>query len=91
LTSRPGSIAAIVSLTARSGFGELLVPYDDDRSIAQKLEGLTFRIDRRTGAIVADDKWRYDMKQDDTTTSLLSASSSSGEVIELYSSSHGKV
>jgi hypothetical protein len=29
LTSPPSSIAAIVSLTSRSGFGDLLLPYDD--------------------------------------------------------------
>jgi hypothetical protein len=55
LTTPPGSIAAIVSLTARSGFGDLLLPYDDTRTIGRKLRGLTFRLDRRTGAIVADD------------------------------------
>jgi hypothetical protein len=67
LTSRPGSIAAIVSLTARSGFGDLLVPYDSERSITAKLRGLTFRLDRRTGAIVADDHG-----YDNVRTSLLS-------------------
>ncbi|KIJ67191.1 hypothetical protein HYDPIDRAFT_25666 [Hydnomerulius pinastri MD-312] len=55
LTSPPGSIAAIVSLTSRSGFGELLLPYDDERRMRENLAGLTFRLDRRTGAIVAEE------------------------------------
>ncbi|KAF8840118.1 hypothetical protein BDN67DRAFT_996927 [Paxillus ammoniavirescens] len=55
LTSPPGSIAAIVSLTSRSGFGELLLPYDDERRMKNNLAGLTFRLDRRTGAIVAEE------------------------------------
>ncbi|KAG9312527.1 hypothetical protein JVU11DRAFT_6922 [Chiua virens] len=55
LTSPPGSIAAIVSLTSRSGFGELLLPYDDERRMADNLAGLTFCLDRRTGAIVAEE------------------------------------
>ena len=55
LTSPPGSIAAIVSLTSRSGFGELLLPYDDERQMRDNLAGLTFRLDRRTGAIVAEE------------------------------------
>lgn len=55
LTSPPGSIAAIVSLTSRSGFGELLLPYDDERRMQDNLAGLTFRLDRRTGAIVAEE------------------------------------
>lgn len=55
LTSRPGSIAAIVSLTSRSGFGELLLPYDDERRMQDNLSGLTFRLDQRTGAIVAEE------------------------------------
>ncbi|KAF9242854.1 hypothetical protein BU15DRAFT_72505 [Melanogaster broomeanus] len=58
LTSPPGSIAAIVSLTSRSGFGELLLPYDDERRIRESLGGLTFRLDRRTGAIVAEEDLR---------------------------------
>jgi len=55
LTSPPGSIAAIVSLTSRSGFGELLFPYDDEQRMNNNLAGLTFRLDRRTGAIVAEE------------------------------------
>jgi len=55
LTSPPGSIGAIVSLTSRSGFGQLLLPYDDERRMQERLGGLTFRIDERTGAIVAEE------------------------------------
>ncbi|KAF8433924.1 hypothetical protein L210DRAFT_3454427 [Boletus edulis BED1] len=55
LTSPPGSIGAIVSLTSRSGFGQLLLPYDNERQMQERLGGLTFRIDERTGAIVADE------------------------------------
>ncbi|KIK76950.1 hypothetical protein PAXRUDRAFT_17829 [Paxillus rubicundulus Ve08.2h10] len=55
LTSPPGSIAAIVSLTSRSGFGELLLPYDDERRMKNNLAGLKFCLDRRTGAIVAEE------------------------------------
>ncbi|KAH7886617.1 hypothetical protein F5I97DRAFT_1020265 [Phlebopus sp. FC_14] len=57
LTSPPSSIAAIVSLTSRSGFGELLLPYDDERRMRHNLAGLTFRLDRRTGAIVAEEEF----------------------------------
>ncbi|GLB42726.1 putative protein of unknown function (DUF3433) [Lyophyllum shimeji] len=69
----PGSIAAIVSLTSRSGFGELLYPYDDAATLERKLEGLRFRLDRRTGAIVADDYGteRAHMGPDDAMLSLL--------------------
>ena len=56
LATAPGTIASIVALTARSGFGELLLPYDDEKTIERKLEGLRFRLDRRTGAIVAEDE-----------------------------------
>ncbi|KAG2354931.1 hypothetical protein BDR07DRAFT_1493874 [Suillus spraguei] len=55
LTSPPGSIAAIVSLTSRSGFGDLLLPYDDVPRMKSNLAGLTFRLDKRTGAIVAEE------------------------------------
>lgn len=55
LAAPPGSIAAIVSLTSRSGFGELLLPYDDEKTLERKLDGLRFRLDRRTGAILAEE------------------------------------
>ncbi|KAG1795683.1 uncharacterized protein HD556DRAFT_368369 [Suillus plorans] len=55
LTSPPGSIATIVALTSRSGFGDLLLPYDDVSRMKSNLAGLTFRLDKRTGAIVAEE------------------------------------
>lgn len=55
LATPPGSIASIVALTGRSGFGELLLPYDDALTLERRLDGLRFRLDARTGAIVADD------------------------------------
>jgi len=55
LCAPPGSIAAVMALTSRSGFGELLLPYDDEKTLEQKLSGLRYRLDSRTGAIVADD------------------------------------
>lgn len=55
LTAPPGSIAGIVSLTSRSGFGELLLPYDTEASMKKKLKELRFTLDPRTGAIVADE------------------------------------
>ncbi|KAG0704071.1 hypothetical protein DFH29DRAFT_398922 [Suillus ampliporus] len=69
LTSPPGSIASIVSLTSRSGFGELLLPYDDVERMKSNFAGLTFRLDKRTGAIVAEE----DFGMADTTdgTALL--------------------
>ena len=54
LATPPGTIAAVVSLTARSGFGELLLPYDNEETIRRKLSGLHFKLDRSTGAILAD-------------------------------------
>ncbi|KAG0704064.1 hypothetical protein DFH29DRAFT_398763 [Suillus ampliporus] len=75
LTSPPGSIASIVSLTSRSGFGELLLPYDDVERMKSKFSGLTFRLDKRTGAIVAEE----DFGMADTTdgTALLGDKGSS--------------
>lgn len=55
LTTPPGKIATVVALTAHSGFGELLLPYDDEAAVRKKLEHLRFSLDRRTGAVVADE------------------------------------
>lgn len=73
LATQPGSIASVVALTARSGFGELLLPYDDELTLENKLDGLRFRLDRRTGAILADDyeTERAGMGRDDAMMSLL--------------------
>ncbi|KAJ6597070.1 hypothetical protein DFH09DRAFT_110719 [Mycena vulgaris] len=54
LAASPGSIAHIISMTAHAQFGEQLYPYDDDETLAHKLAGLSFSLDPRTGAVVAD-------------------------------------
>ena len=77
LTAPPGSIAATVALTSRSGFGELLLPYDDEATIRRKLTGRKFYLDQRTGAILADDDWDENytrMDPDDPKMSLLDGS-----------------
>ncbi|TFY64148.1 hypothetical protein EVG20_g6049 [Dentipellis fragilis] len=56
LSHAPGSIGTVLSQTAHSGFGELLLPYDDAARMKRKLKGLRFRLDQRTGAIVVDDQ-----------------------------------
>lgn len=55
MAAEPGTIAGALALTARSGFGDLLLPYDSREVMEKKLEGLRFRLDKRTGAILADD------------------------------------
>jgi hypothetical protein len=55
LAHTSGTIASSVALTAHSGFGELLLPYDNQAALAHALEPFRFRLDRRTGAIVVDD------------------------------------
>jgi hypothetical protein len=55
LAHPPGSIASALSLTARSGFGELLLPYDNVPAFSRALAPFRFCLDRRTGAIVVDD------------------------------------
>lgn len=62
-----------MALTARSGFGDLLLPSDDEKTLERKLNGLRFRMDRRTGAIVADDDSteRDFLGPDDAMLSLL--------------------
>lgn len=64
LTSPPGSIASIVSLTSRSGYGELLLPYDDESRMRSRLSGLKFHLDQRTGAIVAEEGRGFDASGD---------------------------
>ena len=50
----PGSIGSALALTAHSGFGELLLPYDNAEELSRALAPLRFCLDRRTGAIVVD-------------------------------------
>ena len=78
LATRPGSIAAIVALTSRSGWGELLLPYDDEDSMAEKLDTLRFGLDARTGAIVAEDA--HVNRQDDVKLVLLDEANTSGQL-----------
>jgi hypothetical protein len=55
LAHAPGSIGSAVALTSHSGFGELLMPYDNTATFSRALAPLRFGLDRRTGAIVVDD------------------------------------
>jgi len=55
LAHPPGSIGSAVALTSHSGFGQLLMPYDNVASFSRALAPLRFGLDRRTGAIVVDD------------------------------------
>jgi len=55
LAHPPGSIGSAVALTSHSGFGQLLMPYDNSAALSRALAPLFFCIDRRTGAIVVDD------------------------------------
>jgi len=71
LTAPIGNIASTIALTSRSGFGELLLPYDDELTMEKKLDGLRFRLDKRTGAILADEV-ETEKRVDDATSSLLS-------------------
>ncbi|KAJ6482096.1 hypothetical protein C8R47DRAFT_1133907 [Mycena vitilis] len=64
LAAPPGTVASTVALTSRSGWGELLLPYDDAETMEKKLAGLRFRLDKRTGAILADD---YEPTGEDTS------------------------
>ncbi|KAJ7709721.1 hypothetical protein B0H17DRAFT_915537, partial [Mycena rosella] len=54
LAASPQSIAHVIAMSHHAKFGEKLYPYDDDDTLALKLAGLTFGLDPRTGAIVAD-------------------------------------
>jgi len=51
----PGTIASGVALAAHSGFGELMLPYDNQAALGRALDSFRFSLDRRTGAIVVDD------------------------------------
>ncbi|PPQ99836.1 hypothetical protein CVT24_009630 [Panaeolus cyanescens] len=84
LAAPPGSIAAVVSLTSKSGFGDLLLPYDDEKTLERKLRGLRFRLDKRTGAIVAEDDGteRDGMGPDDAMMGLLGNSKAGGKSFE---------
>ena len=55
LAHSPGTICSAVALSWHSGFGELLMPYDNEAQFSRKLAPLRFSLDPRTGAIVVDD------------------------------------
>jgi len=55
LTHPPGSIASSMALASHSGFGELLLPYENEADFSRALASLRFCLDKRTGAIVVDD------------------------------------
>lgn len=86
LAHAPGSIASSVALTAHSGFGELLMPYDNKEALTRALEPFRFCLDRRTGAIVVDDSsFAYAGElpvrptRDETMMTLIKRSSTSPE------------
>ncbi|TFK63948.1 hypothetical protein BDN72DRAFT_802770 [Pluteus cervinus] len=83
MASPPGTIATIISLTSRSGFGELLLPYDNEKVIERKLSGLRFRLDRRTGAILADEDPSTEGYENATTSLLVPSSLSNSSHIAL--------
>ncbi|KAF9267207.1 hypothetical protein L218DRAFT_955685 [Marasmius fiardii PR-910] len=56
LAAPPGTIAATMALSSHSGFGQLLMPYDNEETLYKKLSNLRFHMDKRTGALVADDQ-----------------------------------
>ncbi|PBK98604.1 hypothetical protein ARMGADRAFT_920894 [Armillaria gallica] len=74
IASPPGSIGGIVSMTSHSGFGQLLVPYDSEKNIEDKLKGLRFRLDKRTGAIVAEDDDAGELEGEEDGVALLGVS-----------------
>jgi len=55
LAHPPGSIGSAVALTSHSGFGQLLLPYNNTAESSRALASLRFCLDGRTGAIVVDD------------------------------------
>jgi hypothetical protein len=68
LTQLPGSIGSAVALTSHSGFGQLLMPYDDRAACSRALAPFRFCLDRRTGAIIVDDSA---VKDESVTTPIL--------------------
>jgi len=89
LAAPPGSIASTIALTSRSGFGELLLPYDDERALGKKLDGLRFRLHKHTGDIVADEvetERPQSMASDDASLSLLGKTTSRESALPMSSS-----
>lgn len=67
-----------------------MYPYDDELTLEKKLDGIRFRLDRRTGAIVADDyeTERAGMGRDDALLSLLGKGPNEPVSAASHSSSH---
>ncbi|KAJ7588733.1 hypothetical protein C8J56DRAFT_1077970 [Mycena floridula] len=88
LINPPGTIASAVALTAHSGFGQRLLPYDNADTMLKKLRNFRFHLDRRTGAIVATE-YDEDLESggqkslDDPTQALLGGHSLSMTYIGL--------
>jgi uncharacterized membrane protein len=78
----PGSIGSAVALTAHSGFGELLMPYDNIATFSSTLKPYRFALDRRTGAIVVADS----VGSFDAETSKLEATSAKSPALFLPAS-----
>ncbi|KAI0312082.1 hypothetical protein OF83DRAFT_691460 [Amylostereum chailletii] len=45
------------------------MPYDDEKRIAKKLEGLRFRLDRRTGAIAVNEEGKLEEEEEEGSAS----------------------
>ena len=73
LAHSPGTICSAVALTWHSGFGELLMPYENEAQFSRKLASLRFCLDRLTGAIVLDDSAIAEAEdlRDETMTTLV--------------------
>lgn len=84
-------MANVISMASRAGFGELLLPYDTEEVLRKKLDGLRFRLDGRTGAIVVDEagmeRVRSGMGGRSEGASLLGRDGDLEDKGEMYSSS----
>jgi len=55
LAHNPSTICSAVALTWHSGFGDMLMPYENEAEFSRRLASLRFCLDRSTGAIVVAD------------------------------------
>ena len=82
LTTEPGTIATSIALTSHSGFGQLLYPYDDRDTMEKKLQGFRFSLDKRSGAIVADEDesdWEPEFRPASLRMSILKENKENGD------------
>jgi hypothetical protein len=77
LTCPPGSIGHSVALTANSGLGKSVSPFDDEDTLKMKYNGMKFRLDSRSGAVVIDDGTQYARGPDEASIALLGTNSPS--------------